>query len=164
MSSSADFQQNWARANTLANGALTEPWRTLFANFGQMPEVQKEQIREVTATYLTPAIRTARALKFATELGLALCFDIHVQNGSVSADARSLFNKQVRDGMPELDRRKLLANAVADAAGNWADDVRARKLTIATGEGVVHGCHYVLADWGLSGEIAAPELAEAATA
>jgi Putative peptidoglycan binding domain len=164
MSSPPDFQQNWARAHTLANGALAEPWRTLFADLGQMPEVQAEQIREVTATYLTPAIRTARKMQFATELGLALCFDIHVQNGSVSADARSLFKKQVRDGMPELDRRKLLANAVADAAGKWADDVRARKLTLATGEGVVHGHHYVLENWGLSGEIAATELTEAATA
>lgn len=164
MNAPPDFQKTWARAHTLANGALEESWRTMFANFGAMPEVQAEQIRQATVGYLTPAMRTARTLQFATELGLALCFDIHVQNGSVGAEVCSLLASKMRDGMPELDRRKLLANAVADGAGKWADDVRARKLTIATGEGVVHGHHYVLENWGLSGEIAAAELAVAAYA
>ena len=65
-------------------------------------------------------------------------------------------------GMAELERRKAVANLVADGLGEkWKEDVRARKLTIATGVGEVHGKKYVLENWGLSGEISAGELAEA---
>jgi hypothetical protein len=44
----------------------------------------------------------------------------------------------------------LIANAVADAASaTYRDDVRARKLTLAKGTGVVHGATFALQSWGL---------------
>ena len=50
----------------------------------------------------------------------------------------------------EADLRKAVANAVADQARDeWKEDVRKRKLAIATGSGVVHGLALKLADWGL---------------
>jgi hypothetical protein len=43
-----------------------------------------------------------------------------------------------------------LAHAVADGSlPAFAEDVRARKLTLATGSGWVHGARYAIADWGL---------------
>jgi hypothetical protein len=39
---------------------------------------------------------------------------------------------------------------VADAsAAKWREDVRSRKMTIATGSGEVHGWPYPLRNWGL---------------
>lgn len=44
----------------------------------------------------------------------------------------------------------IIATAVADAsAAKWREDVRSRKMTIATGSGEVHGWPYPLRNWGL---------------
>ncbi len=159
ISAPSEFQKKWCTAHTLRNGALAEPWRSMLAEFGKIPEVQAEQIRQVRVDYLEPAIRTARKLRFTSELGLALCFDFHVQNGGLRTEVWSSIEREVSDGMSEVERRRIVANAVAAAAGKWGGDVRVRKLTIANGEGTVHGHHYVLENWGLSGEVAASELA-----
>jgi hypothetical protein len=71
---------------------------------------------------------------------------------------------QVQQGMtpdmPELELRRIVANAVADCAKpRWREDVRARKLAIATGQGVVHGHKYMLQNMGLDPQYPAPELA-----
>lgn len=162
--SDAAVQKQWASAHTLKNGTLTEPWRTMFGNFGAMAEVQAEQIRRVRKDYLQPAVVTARKLGVKSELGLALCFDVHVQNGGIRAGAWKSIRQQLREGMAELEVRRLVANAVADSLGaKWREDVRSRKLVVATGEGTVHGHSYVLENWGLSGEIAAAELSEEAS-
>jgi hypothetical protein len=54
---------------------------------------------------------------------------------------------------PPADERALrviIANAVADnAKSDFREDVRKRKLAIATGQGMVHGANYVLENWGL---------------
>ena len=48
----------------------------------------------------------------------------------------------------------IIANAVADKTRTTdprkREDVRARKLTLATGAGVVHGATYLLRNWGLA--------------
>ena len=160
MSASREAQKQWADAHTVRGGALAEPWKSMFANFGSHGEVQAEQVRRVRQDYLTPAIGTARKLGFTSELGLALCFDIHVQNGGVKAAVLKALLQN--SGQPEPQRRQAVANAVADSArAAWREDVRRRKLAVATGNGIVHGHHYTLVNWGLSGEFAAPELAPA---
>jgi hypothetical protein len=46
----------------------------------------------------------------------------------------------------------LLAKLVADSARKkYRDDVFARKNTIATGSGIVHGQLYELNSWGIEG-------------
>ena len=163
MSGTPDFQEQWADAHTVKSGALAEPWRTMFANFGDLPEVQAEQINRVKQDYLTPAIKTAGKVGFASELGLALCFDIHVQNGGIKPAVLKLLQPQLQAGKPELELRTLVANAVADSArAKYREDVRSRKLAVATGQGAVHGHQYVLENWGLSGDFAAAELIPAA--
>ena len=131
----------------------------MFATFGSQPEVQAEQVRHAQNNYLSPAIKTAGKLGFTSELGLALCFDIHVQNGGVKPKAMKALLQQFPTVSAEVERRTLVANAVADSAkAAWREDVRRRKLTVATGAGTVHGHKNVLESWGLSGQFPAAEL------
>lgn len=155
-------QKEWANEHTLKSGALAEPWHSMFATFGSFPEVQAEQIKHVQADYLSPAIKTATRLGFTTELGLALCFDIHVQTGGIKSAVMKTLQQQFQSVSVEPDRRKLVANAVADSASaKWKEDVRRRKLTVATGSGTVHGHQYQLTNWGLSGDQSAAEITAA---
>lgn len=162
MTASGDFQKQWANEHTLANGSLAAPWRSMFAAFGSFPEVQQEQLRLVEQQYMNPAIKTATQLGFTTELGLALCFDIHVQNGPIKAAAMKQINQERAGDTTEAGLRKIVANAVADfSKAKWKEDVRRRKLTIAIGQGTVHGHNYLLENWGLA-EVDAAELTQAA--
>jgi hypothetical protein len=146
-------QKHWADEHTLANRALAEPWRSMFATFGSFPEVQHQQVKHVHNDYMTPAMKTAASLGLTSELGVALCFDIHVQNGGIKHTAREQIEKECQPKMNEGELRMIVAKAVADWANPaWSDDVRRRKLTIATGKGTVHGHTYVLENWGLSAE------------
>jgi hypothetical protein len=127
---------------------LAEPWRSCFRVFGSLPEVQEAQLRRAHEHYFQPAQTTANKLHLKTELGVALAFDIHVQNGGVKEDIlRSLLGRTFAS---ELDLRVALADAVADSSKpEFKEDVRARKLTIAQGKGMVHGGSFVLKNWGL---------------
>ncbi len=159
MRADRDFQTNWANAHTVNGRALAEPWKSMFAAFGAAPEVQAEQLKRVQSAYMLPAIQTAGKLGFTSELGLALCFDVHVQNGGIKPPVMAQILPQLQ-GMQEADARALVANAVADSARpQFQADVRSRKLTIAKGSGNVHGKQYVLQNWGLDGAFSAAELA-----
>jgi hypothetical protein len=162
MHSSPTEQQRWADSVTI-HGLLAEPWRTGFATLGGFPEVVAIQRRLAHDDYFLPALATARRYGLRSELGLALCFDIHVQNGGIRPAAHAAIRRAVSGNpvSPELPLRQAIANAVADTArAAWREDVRRRKLTIANGRGTVHQHEYVLENWGLS-EAAAPELESA---
>lgn len=159
VSASRSNQASWANSLTVGGGLLAEPWRSMFQTFGAMPQVQAEQLKHVQMDYLTPAVKLARSLGLNSELGLALCFDIQVQDGGIKTSAMDEIGSQRNASTPEPQLRAIVANAVADSARpQYQVDVRSRKLTIATGSGTVHGHTYVLSNWGL-GEFAAPELA-----
>jgi hypothetical protein len=152
-------QLAFANSVTLPNGDLAQPWRNQFAAFGSDPVVQDMQRELVDRGYMQPAIRTAKNFGLQSELGLALCFDIHVQNGGINSAAASLINAQSTAGMAEPDLLILIAKSVAAAANpKWSADVLSRKATIAAGSGVVHGKQYVLDNWGLSAAFPAAEL------
>jgi hypothetical protein len=152
-------QKEWADSVTVA-GSLAEPWRSGFARLGAQPPVREEQQRLAKVDYYNPAEQTARRFGLRSELGLALCFDVHVQNGGISSDARQQIRQRIGDrpGLEERELREIIANAVADHANRqFAEDVRTRKLTIALGSGTVHGRRYVLENWGLSDVMAVDE-------
>src|SRR5271163_2002224 len=109
MKGTPDFQKQWANAHTVKSRALAEPWRSMFATFGSFPEVQKEQLRHVQENYLNPAIATAKKLGLTSELGLALCFDAHVQNGGIKPASLKSLLQQAKAGLAELALRKLIA-------------------------------------------------------
>jgi hypothetical protein len=116
-----------------------------------MADVQALQLELADQDYGQPSVETANALGLETELGRALAFDIHVQNGGIKAKARRDIESAL-DETPvttEQELRVIIANAVADASSSFREDVRARKLSIATGTGKVHGELFVLANWGL---------------
>jgi peptidoglycan hydrolase-like protein with peptidoglycan-binding domain len=154
----ADQQKSWAQANTTNGGGLAEPWKSAFAAFGNFPEVRAEQRRRAFDDYFAPAVKTAARFQLTSELGMALAFDIHVQNGGIGDDSTAAIRSALaRIANPtELQRREIIANAVADhARAQYREDVRTRKLAIARGSGSVHGRAYQLENWGLA-EIAEP--------
>jgi Putative peptidoglycan binding domain len=134
--------------------ALDEPWLSGFRRFGEQPEVQQLQLAMADQKYFRPALLTASRFDLQAELGIALAFDIHVQNGGVSAAAAQQIQARLAQHPSdrEQDVRVVIANAVADNAKNvlFREDVRSRKLTVATGSGQVHGGTFVLRNWGLA--------------
>lgn len=145
-------QLAWADSISLgtSKAGLAEPWKTAFRKFGETPLAQRLQLERVRDAYYKPALATAKRFGLKTEVGAALCFDIHVQNGGVKAAAENVVKSKMTPNMPESDIRVLIANAVADnALPQWREDVRNRKVTIAKGSGTVHGLMAELRNWGL---------------
>jgi hypothetical protein len=71
----------------------------------------------------------------------------------VKPSAREQIRRQLAQHPVDNERevRVIIANAVASQSRpQFREDVRSRKLTIATGAGVVHGGTYVLRNWGLA--------------
>ena len=148
----APFDNQIEFANSISIGAtkakLAEPWLSSFALFGSLPEVQQVQLRRAREKYFDPAVDTAARLDLTTELGIALCFDIHVQNGSLKKSIETSLGQQSFNTERKL--RVALANAVADSSRpRFQEDVRSRKLTLATGSGTVHGVKFNVPNWGL---------------
>ena len=147
--------ERWA--NSVSSGAskasVIEPWRSGFMKLGESPLVQQLQIQRAMDAYFSPCLATAERYNLTSELGIALCFDVHVQNGGVRPTAHHAIVKAI--GMdfskqPEAARREALARAVAaQSAARWRADVLSRKLAFAQGEGKVHGEFFDLANWGL---------------
>jgi len=145
--------QQLAWAESISSGpsklGLPPAWVDAFRRLGQEALVQRLQMRHAYDSYFVPAAATAAALGLTTELGLALCFDCHVQNGR----ARMLAVQDLlRTGRAATDaaQRAAFAQAVAaHASAAYQDDVLKRKMAVATGAGTVHGRAYTLATWGL---------------
>jgi hypothetical protein len=99
------------------------------------------------------ALELCRSFNLLSQRAVALMFDIKVQNGDIS----DLVSAQIHGDIarltapvsgPALEQPilEIVANRRADAANpRWMEDVRRRKLAIARGEGLVHGCVYDLA-------------------
>ena len=129
-------------------------WKDAFARLGDEPIVKRLQMQRAYDKYFVPCARSARTLGLRSEIGIALAFDVHVQNGSFKPAAFAMAAAWPAN-LPEIERRRRLANAVAESANpRWVEDVRERKLALANGAGSVHGRAYSLAGWGLS-EVAA---------
>ena len=150
------WTEQLAFADSVSLGAkkvrLAEPWLTCFRRLGEMAEVQALQLERARVDYADPAKQTAAEWNLVSELGRALAFDIHVQNGGIKPRVRARI-KAAQQGMPapaERELRAIIANAVADASSaKYREDVRSRKMAIATGSGNVHGWKYKLRNWGL---------------
>jgi hypothetical protein len=145
-------QLEWTRTLQRASRRrLDEPWRGFFHALGRTAEFQDIQ-REAAADILADAKRMAAAYGLTSERGLALMFDIRVQNGSIPPEVKRQIERDIgqlpahqsrEDG--EVARMRIIANRRAEAArAEFVDDVRRRKLTIADGKGTVHGKRYDL--------------------
>jgi hypothetical protein len=133
--------------------AINEPWRGMARALGRTPEFQRLQVKAAGAQFKR-AQGMCREYGLKSERAAMLMFDICVQNGTISdlvkARIQAEFNRLPSDlAADDLEVRKMqiIANRRAEAANaRWVEDVRARKLCIANGEGVVHGVPIDLAE------------------
>jgi hypothetical protein len=92
--------------------------------------------------------------ELSNDFGVALCFDIHVQNGGVDENELAGYRRKLKSlgkKASDADKRLALARVVADnSKAKYRDDVFSRKSTLAAGVGVVHGQMFKLISWGLS--------------
>jgi len=149
-----DEQMDWGRSLQDPNRhVLNEPWRGLFKSLGRNKEFQHLQVQAAERLY-DAAQDLAGEYNLKSERAVALMFDIKVQNGSIYSYVKEQILRdfdQLPDDAGEEERLVIVANRRAEASNpRWVEDVRTRKLTIARGEGTVHGMHYNLEeDYGI---------------
>ncbi len=152
---SREEQLAWARSiQDLRRFVLLEPWQGQFKALGRRQEFQDIQVKFGTALY-EQALALCDTYGVSSGRAAALMFDIKVQNGSISDLVRAQIERDFKQldapgdadpgGLKEVARLRIIANRRAEAANpRWVEDVRTRKLTIANGEGTVHGNYYNL--------------------
>ena len=151
-----------AWADSISLGAnkysVQEPWRSGFTKLGAAKVAHEIQRQRARRKYFEPALLTSRRVQqgreLRSDLGVALCFDMHVQNGGVDETELTQYRRKLATlgkKATDSDKRLALARVVADnSRAKYRDDVFARKSTLATGAGVVHGQVFALNYWGLS--------------
>jgi hypothetical protein len=88
---------------------------------------------------------------FKSERALCLLFDICVQMGSITLASHKRYMGAVSRSTSEQLCLIAMAEAVVPQAGRWGFDVRARKMAIARGTGIVHGRSYNMStDFGVT--------------
>lgn len=131
---------------------IHEPWRGMFKALCRTEEFQAVQVRHANRLFAA-AQGLAAQYGLRSQRAVALMFDIKVQNGGISnlvkaqilSDFRSLPSALAGEEA-EVRRMTIIANRRAEAVNpRWIEDVRARKLCIAKGEGAAHGIRYELA-------------------
>jgi hypothetical protein len=127
-------------------------WMQMFRLLGLTSEFQAIETKGAAA-YQDKAVRLCKDYGLRTARGIALMFDIAVQNGGISDKVRGRISDdtvKLGQGLSpediEVAKMKIIANRRAEAANpRFIEDVRRRKLCIAEGKGVVHGIAYDLA-------------------
>jgi hypothetical protein len=150
LKSSNEVLMNFARSiQHPVKHFIYEPWKGMFKALCRTEEFQNIQ-RTYASKRLGFAIKACKDYGLWSERAVALMFDINVQNGSIStavkaqimADFKNAANG-LSDDEAEVSKMKIIANRRAEAATKeWVEDVRARKLCLANGRGVVHGVNY----------------------
>jgi hypothetical protein len=151
LASNRDQQLAWAQSiQDPIRFTVFEPWKGFFQALGRASEYQAIQAEH--ASQIQQRARTmCGQMGVTTERAIALLFDICVQNGSLSpatvATIQTDFG-QIPAGDPmdvEVAKLQAIANRCAEASlPAYVEDVRARKLTIANGQGTVHNVPYNL--------------------
>jgi hypothetical protein len=147
--SSHEEQMAWAAAiQHPVRHTVCEPWLGLFKALGRAREFQGIEIKYALKYYRT-ALSWCREFDFWSQRALALMFDIRVQNGVIFDYVKvqilhdlSRLGVKLERGERECESLRIVANRLADASEpGWREDVRQRKLTIATGQGTIAGAH-----------------------
>ena len=146
-------KRDWANSISIGQSRrrVREDWSSAFRRLGAQPEVQAVQ-RQFARGYWDIALRDAERFGLRSEMGLALAFDVAVQNGGADPGDRARIAQKLQANPPqtEQDLRIIVANGIAEGSKpQWIQDVRRRKMAIATGSGTVHGARYAVKTWGL---------------
>lgn len=131
---------------------LYEPWRGMFKALGRTRQFQDTQLRHAGRLF-DGAKDLVRRFGLRSQRGLALMFDILVQNGSIAKVTAARIDADMAGlaagleaSAREVAVMRIVAERRAEAAkAEWRADVRARKLCIAEGQGRVHGIAFDLA-------------------
>jgi Putative peptidoglycan binding domain len=133
----------------LRNFRVNEPWRGMLKQLGRTMEFQQVQAEHARQLHAR-ALSMCAAYGLTTERGVALMFDIVVQNGSISPVVKAQILADfagLSDPGDQVARMRIIAmRRSAAARPQFVADVRSRKLTIAEGTGTVHGIAYDLED------------------
>lgn len=147
-------QLEWARQiQDRRKFGLYEPWRGMFKTLGRQEAFQQIEMK-AAETLFQAALTLCKEYGVRSERAAALLFDIKTQNGSIKPVTKTRIERDFAKIDPSLDanskevaRLRIIANRRSEAANpRWVEDVRRRKLTIANGEGTVHGSRYDLDD------------------
>lgn len=146
-------QMQWAEEISVGRNKykILRHWAEAFERLGSHDEVKAIQL-EHTEKYWRIARSDFVELGLQSELGLALCFDTAVQNGGIDPTEARRIRRRVDDSPPQNEEalRVVIANVVAEnSRPRYVEDVRSRKLTLATSRGEVHLATYDLKSWGL---------------
>ena len=143
-------QMAWARSiSTNGGNKIALRWASAFKALGAAPEVQRIENHHAQH-YWDAGAQLAADFGLQSEPGLALCFDIAVQNRlthDLIADVRRAIGSP---GMSEADKMRAIAHVVASHANpKYYTDVLTRKMTFVTGQGSVHDASYDITCWGI---------------
>jgi antitoxin component of RelBE/YafQ-DinJ toxin-antitoxin module len=146
--STKEEQVSFARSiQNTRNFRVNEPWRGMLKQLGRTAEFQDVQARHAAKIH-AKAAAMCNDYGLTTERGIALMFDICVQNGSISPVVKAQILADfmgLPDAKDQVARMRVIANRRSAAVkAQFINDVRTRKLTIAEGEGTVHGIQYHL--------------------
>lgn len=147
-------QVAWSVGKQQNGATVDQPWRGYFVKLGETPEYQAIQGDAAENVY-QKGLKYCRQFGLKSERAAALMFDIVTQNGSINAavaeqiaDDFAKLSPNEPDGTPNDETPKLVivANRRAEASNpQWVENVRARKLVIANGQGKANGMTYNLA-------------------
>jgi hypothetical protein len=145
-------QLEWARGiQDPVRHNIFEPWKGLFKALGRTPEYQAIKVEHAAAIH-DAALQFCKRFGVKTERAVALMFDIRVQNHSISTATEAKIRVDfaaIPSDAAEMDAevarlRSIAIRRAEVAASQYVEDVRARKLAIANGRGMVHGVVYDL--------------------
>lgn len=169
LDSSKSVQLNWADGISLGASKMevAKPWKDAFRRIGQFPEARRAQLERAHTIYWKAAqqhIADFMTGKTVVDQDAALWFDVAVQN-SVSQSERNSLKSAASSIAGGQALREAVATVIANGSSQrFRKDVLARKMTYATGRGVVHGSEYQLSDWGLTGtKVSAEQLASSSS-
>jgi hypothetical protein len=147
---SSDKQEQLDFARSIQNPRnfrVDEPWRGMMKQLGRTSEFQQIQANHASKIH-AKARSMCADYGLTTERGIALMFDICVQNGSISPVVQAQIQADfasMADRTDQVERMRIIAIRRSAAANpRFVSDVRTRKLTIAEGRGTVHGIPYDL--------------------
>lgn len=131
----------WARRNILSGQTVKSDWKAEFQAMAASSEYKNIQFKEAMKLHL----KTEKYRDFFGFLSLQsylFLFDVVVQNGGFNESHLAKFNSYLKNtpNATELAKlRKLLEIRLVSVRPQYVQDVTARKMTILTGQGSVHG-------------------------
>jgi hypothetical protein len=138
---------------------LTKVWQDRFTALGHEDRFVAVEARWIDRMFFAKALELAAKFSLRSERAIALMYDVTEQSGLMKPSLEQSIAAKLADPAltSETDRMVAIANLVADATpAPFRDDVRARKMIIATGRGELRGVSYDLDALGITVNPPAP--------